>query len=614
MKKTQLILLFCLIQTAFLFAQPSIPELKQALATATADTTRYRLLKTLGKLNERKDRDSALFYYKTRVELAEKNGAQQILASASFDVGMLYADQYLNHTEALKWLEKSTFIAEKGQDHALLALNYANVGDIMAGQRLIDEASKFYEKAEQQAELTTDKSAKQAVYSLISFYISYYKPNHNLAAKTAHEYSLKALRCADDLPETWLMIAGNLCMNYAERGQKDSIKYLHQAAMRLIKDKKLNLNDAGILSSMLRLHGEAEQYTLMEKTYQDLEARTKTPEDSAALCDDLYSVADFRAKQGNYKGAYEAHVHANELNEYAELRRYTQDARVQATKTEAVFEIAQKERETVYQKRISMAIGVGLLLALGLAYFVYRSRQQIAQQKTELEDLNKTKDRLLSIIAHDLRSPIGLLKDSFDLMDNNLRTPEKTAQFLSKSKERIERVYNTMENLLVWALAQRNGLNPRFESVSIAVVVAEQMDNVRDFAERKGITIKNDTPQYLTVWADKNQLAIVLNNLLQNALKFTPSGGTISLSVEPTSDKQLTIKIADSGVGMDIEAWQQQQRSQVLLSKEGTAKEKGTGLGLFLVKEIMDKNGGTLAIQSKKGMGTTVSVGLKKGN
>lgn len=121
------------------------------------------------------------------------------------------------------------------------------------------------------------------------------------------------------------------------------------------------------------------------------------------------------------------------------------------------------------------------------------------------------------------------------------------------------------------------------------------------------------THQYLTVWADKNQLGIALNNLLQNALKFTPSGGTIVLSVDTTNDQQMTLKIADSGVGMDIEAWQQQQKNQVLLSKQGTAKEKGTGLGLFLVKEIVDKNGGTLAIQSEKGVGTTVFIGLKRG-
>ncbi len=613
MNKLRLILFCCLIQTACLRAQSSIVELKQALTTATADTTRYRLLKTLGKLSAEPNRDSALFFYKTLIDLTQKNGAQEVLASANFDLGMLYADKYLNHTEALKWLEKSTFIAEKLQDHALLAQNYANVGDIMASQRLIEEADKFFIKAEQHVDQTTDKNAKRAVYTLMSFYFSYYQSTHKSAAMS-HAYTLKALDCADDAPESWLVIASNLCMHYAENGQKDSIRDLHQKAMRLVDDKKLNLNDVDILSSLLRIHGEAGAYGLMEKAYKEMLARVKTPEDSTILCDDTYSVADFYAKQGNYKGAYEAHVAANTLNDYAELRRYTQDARVQATKTEAVFEVAQKERETVYQKRISGAIGVGLLLALGLAYFVYRSRQQIEQQKTELEDLNKTKDRLLSIIAHDLRSPIGLLKDSFDLMDNNLRTPEKTANFLSKSKERIERVYNTMENLLVWALAQRNGLNPRFESVSIAEAVAEQMDNVHDFAERKGITIQNGTPQYLTVWADKNQLAIVLNNLLQNALKFTPSGGTIVLSVEQTSDKQLTIKIADSGVGMDIEAWQQQQKSQVLLSKEGTAKEKGTGLGLFLVKEIVDKNGGTLAIQSEKGMGTTVSVGLKKGD
>lgn len=107
-------------------------------------------------------------------------------------------------------------------------------------------------------------------------------------------------------------------------------------------------------------------------------------------------------------------------------------------------------------------------------------------------------------------------------------------------------------------------------------------------------------------------MAIVLNNLLQNALKFTPSGGTITLSAESTDDKNITIKVADTGVGMDTEAWLQQQKAQTLLSKEGTAKEKGTGLGLFLVKEIVDKNEGTLHIDSQKGIGTTVSITLKR--
>ncbi len=609
MKKTQLALIFCLVQTLFAVAQQSVAELKQALTTATTDTSRYRLLNDLGKLTELTNRDSALFFYTNYLNLAEKNNAQRDIAWACYRLGSLYSSQYLDHATALKWLEKSTPIAEKLQDHTLLAYDYVSIGDRMSNQRMIDESEKFYEKAERHLEQTNDRQAKLSVYQTIANHYS----SGKLDKEGAHAYYLKALSFADESLEDWLSIACYLCMHLSANEKTDSIKILYQQAEQLIKSKKMALN-MNTVSSWLVLQGEARKYNLMEKSYKKLLTLVKTPADSALLAECQYYLADYRAQQGNYEGAYDVVVEANGLMDNAELSRYTQNARVQATKTEAAFEIAQKERETVYQKRISLTIGVGLLLALGLTYFVYRSRQQIARQKTELEELNKTKDRLLSIIAHDLRSPIGWLKDSFDLMDNNLQSPEKTARFLSKSKEQVERVYNTMENLLVWALAQRNGLNPRFESVSIAEAVAEQMDNVRDFAERKGILIKNETPPYLTVFADKNQLAIVLNNLLQNALKFTPSGGTIALSVDQTDDKQLTIKIADSGVGMDIEAWQQQQKSQVLLSKEGTAKEKGTGLGLFLVKEIVDKNGGTLAIQSEKGMGTTVSVGLKKGN
>ena len=559
MKKNLLIVFLYLACTAFVTAQQPISELKQALKTATTDTSRYRLLADLGRLTERSNRDSALFFYTTYLNLAEKNAAQRDIAWACYKLATLYANQFLDHATALKWLEKSTLIAEQLQDHALLAYNYASIGERMGNQRLPSNLDKFYQKAEQHLQQTTDKRAKVAVYQMIARY-------HDLSEldeATAHTYYLKALAVADEAPLDWLSVACYLCMYLSANDKPDSVKMLYRQGLQLIKSKNIDLNDMDALSSLMVLQGEAREYASMEKSYKKLLTFVKTAADSALLAECQYYVADYRSQQGNYKAAYEITIEANGLMDNAEMSRYTQNARVKATQTEAAFEIAQKERETAYQKRISWAIGAGLLLALGLAYFVYRSRQQIAQQKTELEDLNKTKDRLLSIIAHDLRSPIGLLKDSFDLMDNNLRTPEKTATFLSKSKERVERVYNTMENLLVWALAQRNGLNPRFESVSIADAVAEQMDNVRDFAERKGITIKNETPQYLTVWSDKNQLAIVLNNLLQNALKFTPSGGTIALSVEQTSDKQLTIKIADSGVGMDIEAWQRQQKSQV---------------------------------------------------
>ena len=431
--------------------------------------------------------------------------------------------------------------------------------------------------------------------------------------KTASSYNLKALNLAEDIPELWVGLASSRCSYLTKIGDLKQVKEVHQKAMQFLKRGVYDLNDTRNLMNVLDLHGEAREYKLAEATYKELLKLVKTPRDSAILAESQYDIADYRAQQGNYKGAYEAVLEANKLQDIAELSRYTQDARVKAAETEAAFEIAQKERENLYQRRISLSIGIGLFLAIGLAFFIYRNRQNIARQKAELEDLNRTKDRLLSIIAHDLRSPIGWLKDSFDLIDNNLSTPEKTQRFLSKSKERVERVYNTMENLLVWALAQRNGLVPRFESVPIAELVEEQIQNVTDFANRKTITLKNETPQYLKVWVDRNQMGIVFNNLLQNAIKFTPSGGTVVIYAEANDSQLFTLKVADTGIGMDVEIWKTMQKSQTLLSKQGTNKEKGTGLGLFLVKEIVDKNGGLFDIQSRKNIGTIASIGLKKG-
>ncbi len=609
MKKIQIALLFLFLNTTFLNAQQSIADYRQAIAVANHDSILLRLSAELAYLYSGQAHDSAFYYFDQALTLAEKNKDQYQAVKTLLNRGIALAHYFHDEKESIKWLKKSLVEAEKIGNYKLSAQSYINLGIIFDHQNMIAEAENMLQKGLLNAEKSDDISAKMFCYDVLSGFYA----NKKNDAKKAEYYTLKALDLSVYNPIDWLSNCLNYCDELLDKGQKDRAQIYYQKALALIKEKNIRIETTDEAQSIFGLHGKFQKYDLMETAFKQLLAVVK-PSDMDVLAGCYKSLSDYRVEQGNYKGAYEALSKSTELSDTIKAKRLNENTRVEATKLKSAFDLAQKEQEIKTQRWLLFGSAAILAMALGFGLYFYRSRQQIKRQKTELEELNTTKDRLFSIIAHDLRSPIGWLKDSFDLMENKAQTPEKTARFLDKSKEQVERVYNTVENLLAWALAQRNGLNPRFETVSIADIITEQMDNVRDFAQRKGITIQNETPQYLTVWADKNQLGIVLNNLLQNALKFTPSGGTINLSVDTTNDQQITIKVADSGVGMDIEAWQQLQKSQVLLSKQGTAKEKGTGLGLFLVKEIVDKNGGTLGIESKKGVGTTVFIGLEKGH
>lgn len=608
MNKIQIALLCLFLNTTFLNAHQSIADYRQAIAVANHDSIRLRLSAELAKLYRNQTHDSAFYYYDQALTLAEKNKDPYQVALTLLNRGIAHIHYFHDEKESIKWLKRSLMEAEKMGNYKILAQSYINLGIIFDHQNMMDEAENMLQKGLLNAEKLDHIPTKLFCYDVLSgFYF-----NKKNDVKKAEYYRLKAFDLSIYNPKDWLSNCLHYCSGLLDKGQKYKAQIYYQKALALIKEKNIRIETIDEAQSIFELHGMFQKYDLMETAFKQL-LTVVQPSDMDILAVCYLNLSDYRVKQDNYKGAYEALSKSVKLQDTIDTKRLNENTRVEATKLKSAFDLAQKEQELKTQRWLLFSSAAILAMALGFGLYFYRSRQQIKRQKTELEELNRTKDRLFSIIAHDLRSPIGWLKDSFDLMDNKAQTPEKMARFLSKSKEQVERVYNTVENLLVWALAQRNGLKPRFETVSIADIITEQMDNVHDFAQRKGITIQNETPPYLTALADKNQLGIVWNNLLQNALKFTPSGGTITLSVDTTSDQQIILKVADSGMGMDIEAWQEQQKSQILLSKQGTAKEKGTGLGLFLVKEIVDKNGGTLAIESEKGLGTTVSIGLKKG-
>ncbi len=237
--------------------------------------------------------------------------------------------------------------------------------------------------------------------------------------------------------------------------------------------------------------------------------------------------------------------------------------------------------------------------------------KSLTNANNELKILNSSKDKFFSIIAHDLRGPFSnilgftdlLLKD-FDTMDNAQK--KDVAKYINSS---TIRVYDLLENLLKWAASQTNKLNFNPTVINIKEIITENINLFCDFARKKEINIIFEKIDVEEVFADYEMVNTILRNLINNALKFTLTGGTITIEIQNVKNFAV-LSVNDTGIGMD-EAYMEKLFSlDNTESRPGTEEEKGSGIGLILCKEFVEKNGGKISVISSKGKGSTFSFTL----
>lgn len=233
--------------------------------------------------------------------------------------------------------------------------------------------------------------------------------------------------------------------------------------------------------------------------------------------------------------------------------------------------------------------------------------EQLSDRKEQLRDANLAREKLFSVIGHDLRGPIANLKSFLDLLSEGTLSMEDFRYFQGELRKGVNHVHVTLENLMEWGSLQTNPLQPRFERVSLRAIAQEGIELLSLIAKGKGIEIENTLPEEAFVTADAYQMQSVMRNLLSNALKFTSKNGRVIFSAVKEG-KYWRVKVQDNGIGMDAE------RSARLLDSDneyistlGTANERGLGLGLQLCLDFVRANGGTLSVESSPGVGTTFS-------
>jgi signal transduction histidine kinase len=236
---------------------------------------------------------------------------------------------------------------------------------------------------------------------------------------------------------------------------------------------------------------------------------------------------------------------------------------------------------------------------------------RIKQRTKEIEEANKTKDQFFSIIAHDLKSPFNALLGLSVMLDDNYETltdPERK-EFIHYLREAVDTLYQLLENLLNWSVSQRGILQLFPSKLQINNIIEDTLLLFSQQAQMKNITFSFENKTHEQAYADADTVKTILRNLISNAIKFSPLGGKViiktALSEISDGAPLYEVQISDSGVGIPQDKQEIIFENPMEVKTKGTSNEKGTGLGLLICKDFVQKNNGQISLISEPGKGST---------
>ncbi len=239
-------------------------------------------------------------------------------------------------------------------------------------------------------------------------------------------------------------------------------------------------------------------------------------------------------------------------------------------------------------------------------------KTEIEKSRNQLEKLNANKDRFFSILAHDLRNPMAAFMSHMEFLseDSNSYTEEEKIKLFREIYKSTKRLYGLLDNLLEWSKLQIRSISFTPEKIAIKELIDTALDSIREQATFKNIKIVVKINQNMFVHCDKNMINSTLTNLIGNAIKFSYEESQLTIECSEVN-QQVKISIIDEGIGLSVEDKEKLFRIEKYISNPGTNKELGSGLGLILCKEFVEKNGGKIWVESVPGRGSAFKFTLK---
>ena len=544
------------------------------------------------------DYDEALnCYYASLNALDDANARGLIFAYNNIALIHMAGDDYL---KAKSSLLKAIKIAINNHHYEYLTYPYHNLGDLYANQLQLDSALHYYQLS---YEIDLSQGDQEGLginhQSMGEVYAQLGRPkkalSHLKKALDIHKTQSDRL----NLSTTYYCLSeffyDNQQVDQATAAAKEALDY----AMPI--QAKLQIKDAAdILGKIYKEVGnyhEALQYTEMYHDYKDSlfnEAKTK-------------KLALLRLKQS------EAEKELLETdNQLKEARMGDQQVLIEKQTYLVIFisfgliicviilvslNNANRDRRLAYENLSAQNKDIEQIITKLQGF----NREVEAQKKT-LENSNKIKDKLISIISHDFRSPLNSLEGILDLMSQGRISEEEMKIIASDLRIKVNITTSLLDNLLNWAKNQMQGIKPDPRVFDIKKLVEETTNLVALQAANKGVKVSTEIDKSVDVFADLEMTQLVLRNLLNNAIKFTNQGDQVIVNILHQPDF-ITLSVKDTGIGMHEEELDQ-IFTDASNSRLGTSYEKGTGLGLMLCKDFVEKNGGEISVESKEGLGS----------
>lgn len=587
-------------------------EKKPTLINLLGDAYRYK-----GQFKK------ALEQHRQAEALVDSVQDSQLLGDISMSKGLTYSSLG-DQGAALQYAQKAISIAEAVADSSLLAISYNSVGLIYYNQSELEKAKYYFSQAIDFCE-QIDHQVKR-LWALMNLALVNGDLGHYDEALAQHKKSLVLYReiHGDTTPYQIFHNMGNVFRNKGELARAEeyyrrSLDYCQKAG--IIQGLIYNFSGLGSVAKARQQLGQATTY--FEKA---LDAARRIGAASLEK-QQLQSLAELAQERQDYQQALDYYRKFTTLSDSLQQRERERELQRTETKLglrkqERINQLLQ-DKQQQQQARIStqnwliaagVAIIVIILISLYLLYRSYIQKQRINDKlearQQELQELSNVKDKMLAILTHDLRSPMASIKGMLYLLRETNLSEQEVQERAADLELAIDQNISMMDNLLAWAREQMSGMKLDLESVNAADITNDIIENYSLQAQSKGIRLLNEVEDGLDVQADRNLLNLILRNLVSNAIKFSESGDSITISTRE-ADGKVVFEVKDTGIGIH-----ESEQDELFLfngdSRRGTENEKGTGLGLQLCKEFVEKQGGQINMESTQGEGTTFIFELPK--
>lgn len=581
----------------------------------------YTLYYKIGKFFEYSKNDfyTAIKFYELASSSAKEENNLQLYLEYNGWLGytILKAGDFQRATEILlysiSFAETNEIINKLPRLYVLTAFAYRDISDYEKAEHYFKKTIEISNKIGDSSDIHTSLHEIGNLFSLRGDY------------KTANDYHLKALeiRKRQNLENLLVFSYNDISYNYI---QLDSLDKAMQFA-NLAENCALKLNNKWILFHVYinkliinkKLNKVAEAEKILRKMREIAgELRTKP------VYSDLYfHHYDFYKSINRFQDALKYHelylAYKDSLsNDEIKKNIYNLDKKYESAQKD--LEILKSQEFIKRQRIIIITIIIFLIVVfifLLIFYKQYRQikkvNQQLEKQKQEIQKyaeelnyLNKTKDKLFSIIAHDLRSPFTVIQGFSNVLIKDLPnlSPEEAKNYLQCIYQSSVNTLELLDKLLLWAKKQSGQINFKPENIKLKPIIIDTVEFLKSAANFKNIQINYSVPDELYITADREMLKTILRNLIHNSIKYTKNNGKVNITADKKESSTI-IKIEDNGIGMNETTQKNLFEIDSKKTVPGTEGEKGSGLGLLICYEFIKAHNGTISFESELGKGTT---------